>query len=449
MGPNLNSKINQNQSKPEKGQALALIAFALVALLGVMSLAMDGGRIYADRRKAQNTADTSSFAGGLIIAQADTGDPINLPEETIELARNKAFARAASNGYNDDDPDVEVYVTVSDALFDEGLYYYTVTVEITSRIDGMFTPLVYSGQLTNTVYSIAKVKPIQGLALGNSLYATAPDECDAMLFSGTGNVDIIDGGIYSNSNSGKSNCASIHRKGSSTINVEKGKISAAGKYNNSGSSGSIKPDPDEDEPQEFFDDFPAADCTNLPPHGSVKIGPGTTITLHPGTYDGIDITGSAANPAAVELAPGLYCIRGKGFSANGGNVVGNGVMFYMADGDFSISATTNIFLAAPSELQDGSGNYWNGMLIYMPASNPGTITISGSSSSFFWGTILAPNPASPSSRTRCKVVGTGEVLTLYTQIICYSIEITGDGDISMEYNPNANYKHGSQMSQME
>ncbi|MEK6222594.1 MAG: Tad domain-containing protein, partial [Chloroflexota bacterium] len=150
-----------------------LVGFAFVTLLGIMSLALDGGRLFADRRKAQNTADTASFAGALLIAQADDGDPTDILEHVKSLAIDKAFARTASNGYDNNDPDVDVIVIVGEPLFEEGLYYYTVKVEITSRIDGMLTALVYSGQLTNTVYSIAQVKPVQGIAWGNSLYATA------------------------------------------------------------------------------------------------------------------------------------------------------------------------------------------------------------------------------------------------------------------------------------
>ena len=53
----------------ESGQAIYLIGIALAALIRLMALAIDGGRVYADRRSAQNTADAASFAGGLIIAQ--------------------------------------------------------------------------------------------------------------------------------------------------------------------------------------------------------------------------------------------------------------------------------------------------------------------------------------------------------------------------------------------
>jgi uncharacterized membrane protein len=49
----------------EKGQALILIAFGIVTLIGFTALAVDGGRVFSDRRNAQNAADTSALAAAL------------------------------------------------------------------------------------------------------------------------------------------------------------------------------------------------------------------------------------------------------------------------------------------------------------------------------------------------------------------------------------------------
>ncbi len=49
----------------ERGQALVLIAFAAVGLFAFTALAIDGSRVYSDRRHAQNAADTSALAAAL------------------------------------------------------------------------------------------------------------------------------------------------------------------------------------------------------------------------------------------------------------------------------------------------------------------------------------------------------------------------------------------------
>ena len=55
----------------ERGQAIVLIALALVALIAVTGLALDGGRLYQSRRQAQNAADAAALAGArLLIGEA-------------------------------------------------------------------------------------------------------------------------------------------------------------------------------------------------------------------------------------------------------------------------------------------------------------------------------------------------------------------------------------------
>ena len=51
----------RNHSHPsERGQAIVLIAAAIVALIAITGLAVDGGLAFADRRQAQNAADSAA-----------------------------------------------------------------------------------------------------------------------------------------------------------------------------------------------------------------------------------------------------------------------------------------------------------------------------------------------------------------------------------------------------
>lgn len=50
-----------------RGQATVLTALAMVALLGFVGLALDGGNLYATRRQMQNAADASVFAGAAVL----------------------------------------------------------------------------------------------------------------------------------------------------------------------------------------------------------------------------------------------------------------------------------------------------------------------------------------------------------------------------------------------
>lgn len=53
----------------ERGQAVVVVAIALVALLAMTGLAIDGGRLFALRRTAQNAADAAALAGTRELAQ--------------------------------------------------------------------------------------------------------------------------------------------------------------------------------------------------------------------------------------------------------------------------------------------------------------------------------------------------------------------------------------------
>lgn len=53
--------------KKERGQALILVAIAMVALLAVAGLALDGGKLHSNRRDVQNAADAAALAGAQIL----------------------------------------------------------------------------------------------------------------------------------------------------------------------------------------------------------------------------------------------------------------------------------------------------------------------------------------------------------------------------------------------
>jgi hypothetical protein len=59
----------------EHGQALALFALALTAIVLAAAVVVDGGYAYAQRRQAQNAADFAAMAGTRIIGEALTGVP--------------------------------------------------------------------------------------------------------------------------------------------------------------------------------------------------------------------------------------------------------------------------------------------------------------------------------------------------------------------------------------
>jgi Flp pilus assembly protein TadG len=61
--------------KHEEGQSLVLIALAMVALVAIVGLVVDGGRVYAARRQSQNASDAGAFAGASVLATRTGSGP--------------------------------------------------------------------------------------------------------------------------------------------------------------------------------------------------------------------------------------------------------------------------------------------------------------------------------------------------------------------------------------
>ena len=54
----------------ERGQALVVMVFAIIGLLVVLGLAVDGGIVFLERRRMQNAADAAALAGTRLLARA-------------------------------------------------------------------------------------------------------------------------------------------------------------------------------------------------------------------------------------------------------------------------------------------------------------------------------------------------------------------------------------------
>lgn len=98
------------RTNKERGQALILIALAMVGLVGIVGLAIDGSAKFSDQRHAQNAADTAAIAAALAKVDALKAGAANSPAEcppssgtpsaVCATLLTAGLDRAASNGYN-------------------------------------------------------------------------------------------------------------------------------------------------------------------------------------------------------------------------------------------------------------------------------------------------------------------------------------------------------------
>ncbi len=429
----------QNFSKKsENGQILILLALGMVALLGFTALAIDGGMYFSDRRYSQNTADAAAFAGAhaaaLALENANIFHTNMACGSTAVLnaknaALDAAIARAASNGFSiERNLNNQHGVEIGCSGKNVGGYldkYIDVQVMISSTIETSFAHLFFDGELKNTVDAIVRVRPRSNLAMGYAI-ASLGNVCannqGGVVVSGSPEVTISGGGIFSTS------CMEF---AGNKLRVYVSPPELGVNYitelkfvpKTSGDDTRIQPPPVKATRTLPNMTPPTPNCSSLTNRGSHS-GSGTLL---PGRYSSIRISSSNH---ALTLSPGLYCINND-LSASGGSLTGRGVTIFMSGGNFSVSGNVSVTLSAPTENDPPA---MRGMLIYMPPTNSGVISMYGSSGSSYQGTVYAP-------RARIMAGGSSTINPTYrTQLLGSYVELQGNTNIAMHFSPEENYQ---------
>jgi Flp pilus assembly protein TadG len=408
--------------KSEKGQALIIISFAAIALFGFAALAIDGSRVFSDRRHAQNAADTSVMAAQLARIRG-------------EDAINTGQTRATSNGYNDDGTTNDVTITLT-ATAPGVCKSAGVDIEVTivSHVPTTFARILGRDEVINTVSAIARscdyyVSGGSPLYPGNSIYTTRTTSCgngvsDKSLYvGGSSHIQLWGGGMGSASSDG--NC--LHFKGgeaqfklSETSPKTCADIETAS--SSGGEFGSVKKeDGCGDVVRNVSFDSPPADLgitcsTNATVSGS---------TMSPGNY-----TGTFPPPSVQTLQPGTYCVNGD-FTLNGGRKLkGNGVTIVMNNGGIKWNGSMELELTPPT-----SGDY-KGLTIYAPPSNSSQMTLNGSANVVLKGTMLTQSAP-------CDFIGSGQIQKVTLQMICYTWQMNGNAQAEIMYDASLLYSPGT------
>lgn len=172
-------------NKHESGQVIFIVVFSFIGLVGMVGLAIDGGRLFAERRKVQNVVDNAALAGALALCNN---------ESALTAVTNVT----TNNGFDNDG--VTNNVTVNNPYISDDSY---VEVILDSTIPKTIIQLVFSGQLTAKARAVGYCDndsipegypPIPFAAFGGSISCTTP----ALDVSGSSNQIAIDGVIHSN-----------------------------------------------------------------------------------------------------------------------------------------------------------------------------------------------------------------------------------------------------------
>ena len=396
-------------TKSERGQALIVIAIALVVLAGLIALVIDGGNVFLDRRNAQNAADSAALAAAL--ARIRGG----------QSPTSVAIAMAAQNGYGNDGTNSTVAIhipPISGPHADDTEY---VQVVIVSHVKTYLASLLGWRQFTNEVEAVARSKqPEQKQLLnGPALVSLAPkSDCGggrAFWVHGEVTLEITGGGVFINSNN--KNCAlvqegsgKIHLDQTYRLNVVGGaSIQKAQFLTPSVTVGQV--------PISYPPPFFMPDVTCGEDEEATVSEDGTSMS--PGHWGEEDFP-----PEGVtKLEEGVYCLDGDFIVGSGRTLTGTDVVFRVEQGEVSFSGQANISLGAPT-----SGDFF-GLLLFMPIENNSPVVLDGGG---LRGTILAPG-------SKITIVGSGPKHEYRSQIIGYTIEIQGQHKVDIIYKNSENF----------
>ena len=414
------------QQKSEKGQALIFIVIGFVIILGFLGLAIDGGRVYSDRRHAQNSADASSLAGGaaaalnmensrLFYADFDCANDDGRLSAAIQAARNAAIARAASNGFSID-TDVSDFhgvtvvcgVDTSKGFIDK---YMDVTVDITTVTQAYFAQFFSTEGLQSQVLAVTRVRPRIPFAMGHAIVALGQQNCSGnqygTIFGGSSAVKIVGGGVFSN--------GCMNGNGAAfKVEVIGGTIMYAGQLE--AGNGDWYQNGNPDPPDKAVAPLPQ-DATYIP----------EPDCAHPDAH-----VVSSLSEGDFPLEAGLWCVTGTGdIKINGGDIVGNGVTIYFAHASVEIDGgKANVTLSAPENLPDPAPAV-PGLLLYLAE---GDLDMTGNNTTKFQGTIYAP-------AGEIKAHGTaGMKPTFNTQLIANHVDVSGNYDLDIIYDQGKAYQ---------
>ncbi len=401
-----------SRPRNERGQALILIVFAIIGIVGIVALAVDGGNAYADRRRAQNAADSTALAGALARINGEAWLP-------------RALQVAAANGYNNDGSTnlVQISSPPASGTYKGNIEY--IDVRITSHVRTYFASVVGMQTITNSVEAIARSKPsVMGPLFGGAAVVSLAPSSDCLLHKAfyvhaEATLDITGSGILVNS--GNPTCALI-TQGEGSIRLED---------NNPirvvGGAQIQKP--------KLITPYPPltgwSSMSYPPPVFMPKIGCGTkeaTVSaldeheMSPGNWGGEDFP-----PAGVtRLRSGTYCLDSDFVLTGARTLSGGAVLIYMKRGQLRWSGASVIDLSPPA------GGQFEGLLIYQPIENKNPMILNVGEGSKVKGTILAPG-------ADVRIKGNDSLYGFHSQIIGYTIDVDGDSNIVFKYIDDQNY----------
>jgi hypothetical protein len=397
----------------EHGQALVIIAVAMIGLVAITGLAIDGSVAYSNRRHAQNAADTAALAGALAKVRG---------QDIVGTAQT----RANSNGFDNDGVQNTVIVNSPPAAGcdgNDGPYAGNneyVQVIIRATTETYFAPVVGITELNNCVEAITRAQPPTVITPfnGNAIVGLNPN---GFSYDAWGNSEwyIHGGGVFSNGDAqGKNNKDNVHFPDGHCVTS----VGTASYFSCPVSSGNI----------DMFYHYPDDIIPLLPP---IPPCDGVAFRDTDGKLHeqvGKEGRGSVVDHFEDNFAPGLYCITETGVINVHGTITGTGVTFYILSTNFSLKFDGGGGMAVQAPT---SGTYKGVLMFSNVTATPCTqnIEFRGNGTGDNVGTIFMPSACIDAR-------GNSGASQNDSQIIGYTVSSNGSGDVEVFYNADNNYE---------
>lgn len=364
-------------ARSRRGAVAVVAAVSLPVLVGVMALAIDGGLLMAERRRAQVAADAASYAA---VCTYDKVQKANDGGDPMAAASSAAVAYAAACG----SPGVAVSLASPPDRYGEA--DLAIQAVVSTRPPRLFGAIFGGDPPTVSAASVSVRVPTAGA----SVVVLNPRAQDSLSVAGSARI-VVRSEIRVKS--GAMRAVNVNNAGY----VEAKKLKVAGGYQVS-SGGSIKD---------------AATTVQAGAEASSIVDPLEATLAHPATsgltartspsgwnatnpypiYPGLYSSGLSLNSGGMNytMSPGLYYIKSGNFVvSNGVRVTGSGVTIYLYDGNVEIQGGQGTTITAPTD-----GTY-KGVVLFQrsPRSGddyaPHTVNIANGTDNSIRGTIYAP-----------------------------------------------------------
>ena len=437
-----------NGRPSNRGQILIIFVFAIIGLVGITGLAVDGGNIYSDRRNAQNAADSAALGAAVFDVNqqkaGQTGCTV-LTTSCGSQVQTTALNIAYNAGYKSDivNNTVEVHVPPIDGPYSNcSSYAFHCTdylqVIIHTNVNTFFARVLGISQLHNRVEAVAlaKFRPQGTLYGGNALVALNPHSTSCygdVYFGGSGTITVQGGNVFVNSDNKTcafkitNTCPTVTLVGGAQITGNGGETSnGCGQPPYTSNQPQVQYPPDPIFP--MGSGFPPIQCNLNPPasyldaNGFTHYGAGHYASLPPdkntvldnGVFC-VDNVVKTTNPTTLKNGPPpsgpdiggvfVYIKPGGSFNFQGGVVNLN-------------APTSGMFKGLLFYVDESDSNWW---------STAPNCTINGSSSMIFTGIIYAPH---------CDVTinGGSTPFGLSAQLVAFTIDLEGSAQLNFVYN---------------